>query len=130
MRWPWLDNLCEQDKLLQAVICAVLSGWEVTHISWEQLWAHCWVEAVADGPGPIGEMQENLETHGYRCFDIPSIQNFIGSLQLLRWEFTVDTVGEKKRAVFPTAKSEVGGISFSFWHEYNMIFLMIAIQTS
>lgn len=69
-----------------------LSGWEVTHISWGQLWSHWCVEAVTDGPVPIGDVQENLdETYGYRCFGIPSAQIFIGSLQLLRWEFTVDT---------------------------------------
>lgn len=100
MRWPWWDNLHEQDKLLQAVICAAitLSGWGVTHISWEQLWAHCWVDAVTDGPVPVWEMWENLdETHGNRSFSIPSAQIFIVSLQLLRWKFTVDTWDKKKR---------------------------------
>lgn len=80
------------DMLVTLLQPVTLSGQEVTHINWEQLWAHCWVGAVTDGPVPIGEMQENLdETHGHKCFDIPSAQIFIGALQLLRWEFTVDT---------------------------------------
>lgn len=54
------------------------------------------------------------------------------------WRFTTVKVRiysghigkKKKEKVFPNTKSGVGGISFSFWHEYNKIFLMIVIQTS
>lgn len=136
MRWPWLD-IC-----MRSINCCKLWNMQpVLSTSLEQRWpasSYLWPALVTLLSGNSGWWASSNSGNGGKSLLSVWLQmlphsfcpNFYWPFTTEKWRIYSEPTGKnRKRAVLPSTKS--GGIKyFSFWHEYNMICLMVVIQTS